>query len=334
MDGRIRKLFDDNILKEAAERFDIAYDNLKELGGFESFIYEFSREEKPYILRITHSSRRTPEMIESEMHWIDYLHRHQVNCSLPLLSQQGNLTETVGEGDRTFVVCAFDKVPGDHLRKEDYNDDFTCQYGKLLGRMHAKTKDYQAGHHKRIHWYEDEMIKGFEDFVPSDQTIVLQKHHENRECIHSIKAHRDNYGLVHYDAHGGNYFVKDNQLYIFDFDDSQYAFFSADIAIVLFYFVMHCPKDMSKETFISHFFKQFMKGYLSENQIDAEEMKYISLFLKQREFLLYAVIYHAYPDGQYDNWATHYMNGRREKLENDIPYIDCDFYSLFKEIEC
>jgi Ser/Thr protein kinase RdoA (MazF antagonist) len=36
------------------------------IGGFQNFIYEFKRDEKPYILRITHSSHRSESLIRGQ----------------------------------------------------------------------------------------------------------------------------------------------------------------------------------------------------------------------------------------------------------------------------
>ena len=45
MDGQIIARFNDSILREAMGRYGIASDQIKPLEAFESFIYEFEREE-------------------------------------------------------------------------------------------------------------------------------------------------------------------------------------------------------------------------------------------------------------------------------------------------
>lgn len=325
MDNRIRQYFNEQVLSEAAAYYNISILELKELDGFENFIFEFIQNGKSYILRISHTSRRTKDMIDAEMHWIEYLHSCGVNCSLPMKSVNGNLVEVVGLGEHSFVVCAFDKVPGCRITKALDTKQLRYNYGLQVGRMHRVTKDYQPGNSRRIQWFEDDLISGFDDIVPQEQTLVMDRMRENTRQIKAMNANRDNYGLVHFDVHAGNFFVHNETIYMYDFDDSQYAFFAADIAIVLFYFAGGCPADRNREDYIHEFYTDFMLGYNTENSLSADELAKIPIFLKQRELILYAAIIQAYRGMEYDGWAKWYMTGRQEKLEKDIPLLDMTF---------
>lgn len=322
MEKRVYDLFNEDILKQSAEKYMIDPNKLKMLDGFESFIYLFDKDSKEYILRITHAERRTVAMIEAEMEWIQYLHNHGVNCSLPMISENNTLAEIVGEDDKQFIVCAFDKCPGVRLSRDNSSNTFYYNYGKLIGRMHSLTKSYKPTKPSRIHWFDDELLLKYESILPNNHELLKERLLENINLIKSMEKHEDNYGLVHFDAHAGNFLIDDEELYIFDFDDSQYAYFSADIAIILFYFYMHCPADIDQTKFINHFFEHFMKGYNSENTIAHQELEKIPVFLKQREFMLYLAIIQAYGFDKYDAWATKYMNGRKAKLENNTPYLN------------
>lgn len=332
MDKKIRDLFNEEVLKEASAKYDLRREQLKSIGGFENFVYEFEKENKPYIMRITHSSHRTIEMIEAEMDWIGFLNKHGVSCSLPLLSHEQKLSEIVGDPESPFIVCAFDKVPGEHLKKEMDNDQFRFEYGKMLGKMHSLTKKYQPLKNKRKEWFEDDLIENFKEIIPVGQDLLLDVFRENVAQIMCMKKSIDNYGLIHYDAHVGNFFLDNGDIHIFDFDDSQYSFYVADVAVVLFYYSMHCPKDIYIEPFISNFFNTFLDGYLTENWLSTEEIAKIPIFLKQREFMLYAAVYKAYHENEFSGWAKYYMTGRREKLEKSVPYVPVDFIQLYNEV--
>lgn len=67
----IRERFSEAVEKEAAVRYGIT--ELKEFGGFESFVYEFERDGKSYILKITHTIRRSEAYIMGEIDWLNYL---------------------------------------------------------------------------------------------------------------------------------------------------------------------------------------------------------------------------------------------------------------------
>ena len=73
MDKTIRDRYSDAILHETMARYAIAADQIEPGDGFESFIYRCQRDGTPAILRITHSLRRSPELIRGEVDWINYL---------------------------------------------------------------------------------------------------------------------------------------------------------------------------------------------------------------------------------------------------------------------
>ena len=60
MEKEIRDRFNDSILDTAIERYAIDPGRIALLDGFESFMYEFSRDDGDFILRLGHSRRRTP----------------------------------------------------------------------------------------------------------------------------------------------------------------------------------------------------------------------------------------------------------------------------------
>ena len=75
MDPAIAARISDDIVHEAAARFGVEASALRLLDGFESFIYEFTRDDGEYILRLGHSGRRSPALIHGEVDWINYLAR-------------------------------------------------------------------------------------------------------------------------------------------------------------------------------------------------------------------------------------------------------------------
>jgi len=99
---------------------------------------------------------------------------------------------------------------------------------------------------------------------------------------------RAGYGLIHQDAHGGNFFIKDGAITLFDFDDCMYGWFIYDIAMVLFYAALG-KEDMA--AFTKTFMGDFLQGYAQENMLDPPWLPEIPHFLKLREIDLYAIIH-------------------------------------------
>jgi len=52
--------------------------------------------------------------------------------------------------------------------------------------------------------------------------------------------------------------------------------------------------------------------------------------LKLREIDLFAAILFTMGENPADAWCAGYMRGRREKIINDVPFIDFDWESLAK----
>ena len=73
MDQLIKDRFNDTILQEAMRRYGIAERKLHPINTFESFIFEFERDSGAYILRVSHSYRRSEALLLGEIDWINYL---------------------------------------------------------------------------------------------------------------------------------------------------------------------------------------------------------------------------------------------------------------------
>jgi Ser/Thr protein kinase RdoA (MazF antagonist) len=327
MERAIRERFTDAILQEAQQRYGIFPENCKELGGFESYLYEFSQNSSDYILRISHSKRRTDALIQGEVDWINYLAAGGAGVAKAVLSAQGNLVEPIDDGqDGRFLATAFIKAKGGNpWQMEKWDDTLFERYGRLLGKIHTLSKKYQPSQKdwKRPLW--DDPIMRVENWLPPEEKLAQEKFLAVIEYLQSLPQDSDSFGLIHQDAHGGNFFVDDDyNITLFDFDDCAYGHFVYDIAMALFYAVTNRP-DAAE--FGPHFFEQFMRGYRQENQLDPHWLAEIPHFLKLREFDLYAVIFRSFDVNNLDEhpWVAAFMNGRKERLENDLPYLAMDF---------
>ncbi len=324
-----KEIYNDEIFHEICQRYDLIPSNVKLLDGFESFIYEFERNEKSYILRVTHSLHRSEDQIKAEVDWVNYLANGDVSVSKAVSSPAGNIVERVDSGDTYFLAIAFERATGRHLNRDDRKPELYENLGRIIGKMHNLTKDYKPNEFKRSDWFnqDSELI----NFIPEDQNNVKQKFQELLNFINGLSKDRDSYGLIHTDAHFGNIFIDDGKLTLFDFDDCSYKWFISDIAIVLFYGVMGVPEGSSKEEFGKLIFTNFMKGYKQENKLDQYWIELIPNFLKLREIVLYAVIHMSFDvENLQDPWCKWYLDGRKEKIENDIPYLDLEFERILK----
>jgi Ser/Thr protein kinase RdoA (MazF antagonist) len=329
MEEKIRSRFNENILAEAQQRYGIASENLEELGGFESFIYGFKKDAARYILRLGHSLRRSPGLVQGEVDWINHLARGGAGVAQAVNSEAGNLVERIPDGQgEQFLATAFVWAPGDSVwRMGGWTERFMLNYGRLLGKIHTLTKQYTVTNPawKRPHW-DDPIMTDTSDSLPQIDPEVAPQLAVTLAHLRTLPRTPDGYGMIHQDAHTGNLFVDDDgQITLFDFDDCVYGHFAYDIAMVLFYAVTNHP---TPEQFMAEIWPPFWGGYEQENRLDPVWLSEILPFMKMRELDLYTVIRRDIPDLTGDGWGATFMKGRREKLLAERPYIDFDFTEI------
>ena len=329
MDPKIKAKFNDAILQQAMTRYAIAPDQIHLLDGFESFIYGFTRDNHDYILRLGHSDRRSVALIHGEVDWLNYLANGGATVARAVLSQQGKLVELIADGQGGhWLATAFVKAPGRPPQKEDWTSAFAQRYGQLVGKIHALSRHYCLTNPawKRPEW-DDPVMEDVPQHLPASEAIAAAKYDELRTYLQSLPKTGDSYGMVHFDPHGGNFFVDETgQLTLFDFDDCSYCWFVYDIAMVLFYRVT--GRD-NAAALTDEFMPPFLRGYSQETRLDPDWLAQLPFFLKQREIDLYALIHRSFDVANLtDPWCLRFMRDRKRRIEQNVPYIDYDFASL------
>ena len=340
MDKSIRDRYSDAILHEAMARYDIAGDRIEETGGFESYIYRFTRGGKPFILRLTHSLRRSPELIHGEVDWINYLAAGGSTVARAEVSARGELVEAIddGQGGR-FLATAFAFAPGRPPWEVGWTPARYEAYGRLIGRMHALTKGYTLRNPtwRRGAWpgvFAEELrglLAGWDDAALARYQAITRR-------IEAMPRDHEGYGLIHFDAHEANFHVEGDTITLFDFDDCAYNWFVADIAMVIFYRITNRDDPVG---LLNEFLPPFLRGYRAENRLDPRWLAAIHDFLTTREIDLYAVIRRSYDLASADDaavdtiphdWTRRFMRGRQQRIAAAVPYVDFDFMALADQL--
>lgn len=329
MEELIKNRFNSRILTQATDRFGIAADQIALLDGFESFIYQFQKEGQEYILRISHSQRRSADLIRGELDWINYLADGGVGVSRAVPSQSGEMVEVVDDQHGgEFLAAAFEKARGQMAWKAGVYEKqhLYAPYGRLIGRMHRLTKSYQPADPawKRLEWDDPLNIDTKQWLLPASEN-VFQRQQALIASLRRLPKDIDSYGLVHLDAHAGNFFLDDqNQFTLFDFDDCTYSWFANDLAMVLFYAVTN-REDM--EAYAARFWPRFLEGYHQENSLDPSWLRHVPDFLKLREIDIFTLLHRSRDVSKLnpEGWDGRFMRGRRERLEQGLPYLEMSF---------
>ncbi len=326
MEKRITDRFNRQITEEAASRYGTSAEEMARLDGFESYIFKYNAGNHGFVLRIAHSIRRSEMLIQAEAEWIRYLASNGVSVADAVLSQKGNLVEAIADGEGGFFLAtAFKEVKGKSPQAFGWSPQFYFEYGSLLGKMHRLTKSYIPVNPsvQRPLWDAEEMNGDVLANLPSDRPLVSERYRDILSTLASFPQDLDSFGLIHFDAHGGNMLVEESgRINLFDFDDCNRNWFINDLAIVLFYMVTNAENP---EKLAGKFLPPFLKGYATENQLRSEWLSHIPVFLRMREIDLYAVIHRSFDMENLTGWCKQFMEGRAEKIENAVPYIDLDF---------
>ena len=154
--------------------------------------------------------------------------------------------------------------------------------------------------------------------APLLEPDIAEKYYEVMNHLQALPRDGEGYGMIHQDAHAGNFFVdEEGRITLFDFDDCAYGHFAYDLAMVLFYAVTN-REDAA--VFAADFWPKFMRGYYAENALDAAWQKEIPHFMKLREIDLYAIVLRDYDSLEGDAWVEAFLDGRRERIVEGVPY--------------
>lgn len=324
MDRKIREIFNDRIRREAGARFGVDGDEMEALDGFESFIYRYGPDISFRILRIAHSTRRSGKLIQGEVDWIRCLAEHGIPVADAVPSPGGNLVEFIPDGQGGhFLATSFRGIRGKAPWDFGWSRELFLQYGELIGKMHRLAKSYEPAAGSRPSWNSAELGGDIPGMIPADQEAVRKRFAELEDTIASFPRGNDSFELVHYDAHGGNMLIDARGIInLFDFDDCCLSWYACDIAIVLFYMVTNAPDpDGAAERFLV----PFLTGYSRENRLDRKWLESLPLFLKLREINLYSVIHRSMDPDSLTGWCAAFMDGRRKRIEEGIPFLGIDF---------
>ncbi|NEU04851.1 phosphotransferase enzyme family protein [Clostridium senegalense] len=328
MNKEIMDLMNSNILTEAAKRFGINIGELKLIGNNQNFVYEYMKQNKSYILRITHSSHRKEKLIKGELDWILYLVKNGVSASKPIYSIQGNLTERIDVDDSYFIVTSFEKAPGEKIGypKCISNDELFERCGRLTGKIHFLSKKYRPSvkEIKRHEWTENYYLQNINKYIPTEQSKVYESCEAIVNKINKFSRDSNSFGIIHGDINVGNIMLYDDIINIFDFDECQYSWFVEDIAVQLFYIIYVFLDDSidERQTQAYRFMKNFMKGYYKENYIEKYWLRQIPIFLQLREIIVYIGLYRNLDFSNLNTWMENYISQSKLRIEQGIPIVN------------
>ncbi|HET7628510.1 MAG TPA: phosphotransferase, partial [Bacillales bacterium] len=228
-----------------------------------------------------------------------------------------SLRTTAGE----FHAVCFAKAAGGPAKPEDWNDQLFHTLGKIMGKMHKLTRTYEPKASAVRHDWEAVLRQDLQ----TSEAWLSDKFKALLDYFSALPQDRDRYGLIHDDIHRGNFFVTDDSLTLFDFDDCKYSWFAEDIAVALFYAIPPDGEETKRCETAQIFYESFLNGYETVLSAPAGLGEWLPYFLKLRELQVYAAIQKSGLDeNKLTGWAGSFMKERKPKLVNDVPYLNGD----------
>ncbi len=307
-------------LMGAARLFGI--DEIEPIGGYESALYRSIRPQGR-ILRITHTSRRSTELVAAEFSYMEHLASHAVPVVAPIRSREGHLAEPMTTGaDDSAVVSCMTEAPGRFRQGRTWSDAEIVHYGSILGKLHSAAGTYRpAPGLSRPGWTHPIFDIGFEARHDEDLAAVWQA---TRQSAQAHPAGAETL-LIHQDAHLGNLFITDTgDITLFDFDDCAYGTPTHDVAIVLFYWLAGVPAVHQAE--VRRFLQLFLMGYRRHGDLPEGWQEGIDVILKLRELEIYHLV--STSNEEPDEWSVNFMRDRRRRILRGAPYADVPIAEL------
>lgn len=313
----IANRYGEQVLHEAARRYGATCEQISALGGFESYVYEYRRDDRSLVIKITHQMRRTVENLTGEVEWLDFLDRHGVPVCRCVSSLSGRFVEKIPDNrGQDFLALAYQKAQGHRPNGSGWDEHLFERWGEVVGQIHAVTKYFHFSHprYKRQEWYEEEQLNARVN-LPVEEGAVIEFIEPTVEGLKKLPRTVESYGLVHSDLHQGNFFVNDGALQVFDFDDIGYNYFIDDIAIVLYYALNYPLKEPGNIVrYAEDFWRSFMKGYSKYNQLEGAWFQYLPQFMNLRHALQFVVFHQANDITKLDDHGLQLLEQHREEV--------------------
>lgn len=338
MHPELVRRFHEPIRDEAARRYGLTPAALTELAAFENFVYEAETDDGDVvILRISHSSRRTVDYTLGELDFVRYLVADRLPVSPPILSESGQFVERIvdtRDPDQYFVATAFERADGivfddaPPLKDVYWKPPLFRDLGRLFARLHNRAQTYKLSNprHERQQWYEYDVVD-INRFAPPDEHLVRERTAQLIERLKQLSRAPEHYGLIHADLHPHNFCFAEGKITAFDFDNSEYAWFVKDIAVLLFYIARGEARGQREEA-VAAVLTPFLEGYRELRPCERDWLAAIPDLLALQRAMNYA-LFHQYRDPAVldddvrDRWSRF-----RRGIESNTPVIELDFASF------
>jgi Ser/Thr protein kinase RdoA (MazF antagonist) len=328
-----------DVALRAARRYGVEDPDLTPLaGGHFADVYEFTKGDGEYVLRVIPPNDEIDvRAARAILEWMGYLADHGGSVTPPLRSEAGAYLETIEDGSATYIATVCERAPGvlgEELPADAWSDALIGELGRTTGRMHAIAGGYVPSDEssRRPAWDAIGNCFNPTGLLDESQAGVNARLAEVMDRVRALPRAEEDFGLIHADLHGGNFFVDvdGGTVTVFDFDDCCYGWFAMDVAMALFDTLVVHPRS-DERTFARGFMRTYLAGYNRERRLSHFWIERIPDFLKLLEIGVYAQVYRQYDPSDTESWVGKFMPSRKTRIEQGTPYVDLPFGEILEE---
>ncbi|QAA33021.1 phosphotransferase enzyme family protein [Clostridium manihotivorum] len=333
---RTSEQYINEILEMVENLYNAKTTNRKLLGNSANMVFELSTEDDPLIARISEYSENKEKHIIFELGWAEYLSSKIVEVIKPIATTNGSLYEVININDDSYIICAFEKAKGRLVNLKnlhEWNDNLFYKLGEIMGDIHKTSKEYTLNRYEGLQFQWNEDFAFSPEFNILNDTEILQVWNNIISQLEKLPRTVDSYGIIHNDLHHLNFFLHDNKIKVFDFDDCICSWYPIDIAVTLFQVIStisYKEADL-RNTFGKQFAAAFLRGYKTKNILESFWLDKFDLFLKYRRICSYK-FFNAMFSKEANSPHVEYLTWLRNEIINDKPFIEINFEELYRNL--
>jgi len=293
-------------------------------GGFQNHVFRFLMDHHWYIARLTPIKKRSVELIEAELSFMEKLRENNIQ-TVAVFSISGKRVNEIIIDNKFFYITVFHYLENQELDVSDlsiWNTNFFLEWGKTIGQMHRMSETSLKKVCRPV-WIEDD---GHVNTIPSllvgNKQWLKEIYKDLLIKLATFPQTNCNFGLIHNDFHQGNFFVKSKQLILFDFDDCAYNWYVQDLATSIYHALWTGGAYHPKwDKFPQEFLNYFLKGYMSVRELTENDFVQMEIFLQMRELFLILLFKKRWDFQHLEEWQSEKLLEMEKNLRhNRIPF--------------
>ncbi len=310
-----------DLLTEACARFELECGSVRDLGGFESFVFAARHRGRDVVLKISDSERMSVAGITAEVVFVRHLAAFGLGVANFIGSTQQTFVERLKRETGLFTATVQLQATGRRTQPGQAGPRLWRLIGATLGALHTASRSLAKVSRPTVMTAGRARLK----FLPHDAPELVPRGEGILAAIKKMyQQGSPETGLIHGDLHHGNFYLDGDRLQVFDFDDCVYSCFVHDLAISLFYAVARDGGDPDDRAHTRSVVEHMCAGYREHAPLSDATLALVPTFVALRELEQFAVIIRSLAPEDYSDWCRRFMARRQQKIAAGVPFIALD----------